>query len=728
VEKKTTGEAEPAVKKAEVKKPQVPAWQIGRYVSLIRIRPIKGTRLVEIVSETPDARLSQQLAEAHAVGFIRMSLETRFEITKEARDFLDGKNVELKEKLQKAEDALNRFRQTHGVVSMEKGENIVVDRLVDLNRQLTALRGQRIDAESLYKVVENKPTQYLSQVLTQGMVPALRSSLLQLEAEKVKLSTVFKPDHPRMIELNQQISEITRNLNREIDNVVRGIREAYIAARTREQALQAEADKQQQSALNLKEVGVQYAVLQEEVNVNRALYESVLKRLNETHISNDLAFSNMQITQHAEKPLGSSGPNLPLFFSLYFFLGAFLGVGLVFFVEYLDSSVTTPQHVWRAVGLSTFGVVPDMSTLKGRLGNYGPSGSRRLLPALSASENGNSGPAKDLIVSHHPLSLITESYRTIRTALLFSRPEKPPQVIVLTSPSPSEGKTATTLNLGIALAQDGYKILVIDADLRKGCCHTRLGVRNHRGLSNVLTGNLALEDGIQRTSVGGLSLLSRGICPPNPGELLGSNKMRQVLKTLREQFNFILIDSPPAIAVSDAAVLSMMCDGVIMVFNGRKTTTASARQAIERLDAIRAPILGAVLNRIDLGNPDYSYYRYYYGSDYGAAAEALDNGGQTVLKASVGDDAGDNGTWPDNFGPGTVPQVFFNEMIAKLSEAVGPMAALIVQDQIVSLGESRENFPKRRLRELFDGICEEILDEKLKSDFQRKFHDDMRAL
>jgi hypothetical protein len=204
--------------------------------------------------------------------------------------------------------------------------------------------------------------------------------------------------------------------------------------------------------------------------------------------------------------------------------------------------------------------------------------------------------------------------------------------------------------------------------------------------------------------------------------------MRQVLKSLREEYNFILVDSPPAIAVSDAAVLSMMCDGVIMVFNGRKTTTASARQALERLDAIRAPILGAILNRIDLGNPDYAYYRYYYGSDYGAAAEALDIDGQTVLKASIDDDSGDNGAWPSTNGSGTIAQEFFNELIAKLSEAVGPMAAFIVQDQLTSLGESRENFPKSRLRELFDGICEEILDEKLKSDFQRKFQEDIRAL
>src|SRR5262249_27228127 len=248
---------------------QVEPWLIERYGGFLEVRPIEKTRLVEIAFSTPDPRLSQRLANAHARGFIQLSLENRFALTKEARDFLDGKNAELKQKLARSEDALNRFRQTHGVVSMDKGENIVVERLVDFNRQLTLARAQRIDAESLYKVVENKSTQSLSQVMTQGMVPALRSNLLALEAEKVKLSSIFKADHPRMIELNQQISEMTRSLNTEITKVVRGIQESYFAARSKEQAIEAEAQKQQQTALNLKEVGVQYAVLEEEVKVNR---------------------------------------------------------------------------------------------------------------------------------------------------------------------------------------------------------------------------------------------------------------------------------------------------------------------------------------------------------------------------------------------------------------------------------------------------------------------------
>ena len=215
-------------------KPVVSPGLVGQYMSFLQLNPIKNTRLIEIAFVTPNPTLSQQLADAHIKAFIRMNLEGRFQLTKEARDFLDIKNAELKARLERAEAELNRFRQTHGVVSIEKGENIVVDRLVDLNRNLTTARAQRLEAESLNSVVQNKSTQYLSQVLTQGMIPTLRSTLITLEAEKIKQSTVFKPDHPRMIELNQQIKEATQSLNTEINNVVRGIRENYVAARAKE--------------------------------------------------------------------------------------------------------------------------------------------------------------------------------------------------------------------------------------------------------------------------------------------------------------------------------------------------------------------------------------------------------------------------------------------------------------------------------------------------------------
>jgi capsular exopolysaccharide synthesis family protein len=225
------------------------------------------------------------------------------------------------------------------------------------------------------------------------------------------------------------------------------------------------------------------------------------------------------------------------------------------------------------------------------------------------------------MISHHPLSIVSDSYRTIRTALLFSQPEKPPKVVLLTSPHPHDGKTVSTLNLAISLAQGGYKVLVIDGDLRKGNCHALLNRQNNRGLSNILTGSLALENGVQGTAVAGLAFLSRGVIPPNPPDLLGSHKMKEVLEMLRQDFDFVLLDSPPAIAVSDAAVLSTLCDGVVLVLRGQKTTLQAARLVVERLKAARARILGVVLNGIDIRNPDYADYRSYYRSYYAAVVK-----------------------------------------------------------------------------------------------------------
>lgn len=704
----------------------------GRYLNFLDVKPEKGTRLVQIEFNTPDPRLSERLANAHAAGFIHMNARNRFELTEEVRAFLDAKNLELRHKVELSENALNRFRQMHGVVSLEKGENIIVDRLMAVNQQLTNARTQRIDAESLHRMVQNKSTQYLAQIMSQGLVPALKSRVATLESERARLSQTFKPTHPKMLELVHQIDEARQSLNNEIAHVVRGIQENYTAALNKEKALEIEAANQQQIALNLKQVGVEYAVLEEEVKVNRALYESVLKRLSETSVSNDLAVSNMRITERAEKPDGPSSPAIAQNLLLGTGFGLFLGIGLAFLLEYFDSRLSTPREVWRAVSLSTFGVVPDLNSLESNLLTDGRRSLRYLLAYLPLNGSAPSpSVTHDLTISHHPLSIVTESYRTIRSALLFCQAEKPPQVILLTSPAKAEGKTVTTLNLAIALAQESHSVLVVDADLRRGCCHRRLGIRNHKGLSNVLTGNLSLEEGISETSVRGLSLLSCGTYPPNPSDLLGSNKMREILSSLRNSFDFILIDSPPAIAISDVAVISSVCDGVLLVLHGKKTTTAAARQALERLESVGAPVLGVILNSVDLKNPDYVYFRDYYRSSYGSDVEPdfevePDNGTERIVEAAVHEELHE--PWPVESGSGTVPHDFFDHMTSKLTEAIGPMAPLILQDQVALLGESLASFPKNRLKELYEKVCEEILDETVRNTFRRKIFNSVQSL
>ena len=600
------------------------------------VNPVKNTRLVQVMFTTPSPRLSQKLANAHVAAFIRTTLETRFELSQEAREFLQKKLGELKTKTQRAEDALQRFRQAHGVVSLEPNENIVIDRMVDLNKRLTDARAKRIEQESLYRTVANQNSRYLSEIIDNQVIQQLKTGLLALEAEQARLLATFTPDHPRLVELNAQIRQAHQRMDREITNVVHRIESDFGAARAKEEALQAEVERQQQAALNLKEVGAQYAVFQSEVDTSKVLQESILKRLNETTVSNDVPVSNLQISERAEMPTDPSSPQVPRNLLVAAAGGLFVGVGLAFFLEYMDSTIRTPDDVWRAVSVPTLGTVPHLSSLRRRMYGYGHplkssamNGLAHTGAASGSSMNGSAHPVaapapafpNELTLAHHPLSIIAESYRTIRTALLLSQAEQPPQVLLLTSAHPGEGKTVTTLNLAIALAQGGCTVLVIDADLRKGCCHTMLRRQNNRGLSNVLAGSLTLEEGVQATPVSGLAFLSRGTIPPNPAELLGSRRMRDILQVLRERFDFVLIDSPPTIAVSDAAVLSQLCDGVVLVMHGQKTTTEMARRAVERLEMAHARILGVVLNGIDIRNPDYIDYHQYY-SSYAAAQEA----------------------------------------------------------------------------------------------------------
>ena len=765
---------------------------VDKYLSFITISPIKTTRLARIEFATPNAILSQALANAHIQVFLRMSLESRFGLTKEAREFLEQKKDELRQKLEKSEAELNKFRRGNNVLSVDKGENIVVDRLVDLNKQLTVARTQRIDAESLTRTVENKNYQDLADLMRQPLVQQLNSNIATLEAEKARVGTIFKPDHPRILELNQQIAAARQAFNNEIAKVVSGIRSNYAAALAKERALEIEVAKQQQDALNLRELGVKYTVLQEDVNANRSLYESVLKRLSETNVSN-VAISNMEIAERAVRPLSPSGPNAPLYILASMLSGLFFGIGFAFLREFISSKVGTPEDVLRATGLATLGVVPDAKFLDEPTSNIRARFAKLNLARQSLfSDKATIG--KELIVNQSPLSIISESYRTIRTSLLLTQAEKPPQVILLTSPSPQEGKTTTALNIGIALAQDGRSVLLIDGDMRKGLCHARLGLRNHQGLSNVLTGTLSLQEGLRSTKIEGLSLLSCGLVPPNPSELLGSRKMTEVVQELRQRFEFILIDSPPIIGITDAAILSVLVDGVLLVFNAATTSTIYAQKAVERLDMIRARLLGVVLNSVNLDDPHYAYYRSYrtyynnfndsvpttkpreevapdaessvasFTRRFQSAAtekeiEDLDEGdaikvqnSRPVTKSIVDSQATSMGesdtetlrkTSFNLYGTargieergttrtqsaGVVPSEFMERFISIFANSMGPIAPLVLRDHIAALGESPSSFPQSRILELVELIAPEIWDEHLRSEFQRKITDEIRTL
>jgi capsular exopolysaccharide synthesis family protein len=587
------------------------------------VKPVDGTRLVEVQFTTPDPVLSQQLANAHASAFIQTTLETRFDLTKEAREFLGKKLGELKAKVQHAEDALNNFRQTRGVVSLEGNENIVIERMVDLNRRLTEATARRIELESLFRMTDKKDAQYLSQIIENPLIQQIKASLATQEAEQARFATMYTPAHPRSVELRMQMNQARRRLDSEIANVVRKIESDYASARAKETTLQEEAQRQQQAALTFKELGAEFTFLKGEADSCRALYERVLKRLHETSIANEGSVSNMEISEPADIPLSPSSPKVGRDLLLLAFAGMLFGVGLAFFRNYSDSTVDTPEDVWRVASHPTLGVIPSQNSVRHwpyanpQLSKF-PS--LRRLTRVEVATNGSS--SRELVTAHHPLSVLAECYRNICARLLFSQDEQSPQVILLTSAHPGDGKTVTTLNLAITLAQNGRKVVVVDADVRRGRCHALLRKKNHPGLTTVLAGEVPVQQALQETTVPGLSFLPRGVAAPSSPFSLGSPKVKELVDTLRQHFEFVLIDSPPAIAVSDAVLLARLCDGVLLVVHGQRTTEDSVRRLVAELETVRAPILGVVLNGVDFDSPEYvEYRRYAESADVTAPAE-----------------------------------------------------------------------------------------------------------
>jgi polysaccharide biosynthesis transport protein len=591
---------------------------IGQYLSMLNVSPIRDTRLVQVEFTTLDPKLSQELANAHAAAFIRTNIETRFELTAEARDFLEKKLIDVRDKLERSEKALDDFRRQYGVVSLEGSDNVVANRMLDLNRRLVEARDKRIEVESLYRAVQDKNSQNLSKIIDNERIQQLKGQLNSLEIQNTRLALMYRPEHPSMQEQIKQLNETRRQLEGEIATIRRGIEADYRVAYSREKALENETEREQQEALKLKRIGIAYTILDQETKSQRVLYERLLQRLNETNISNTTAVSNIDVAEEAVPGdrLPSSAERKLLAVAL---LGLLLGGGLAFSAEYFNSVVETPETVWRSVGVPTLGVVPHLRYLR-QNAIVG-----RLIPGSSSNGNDHGDKSltvtaagrpvsEELIIFHQPMSIFPESYRAVRTSLLYSQEAPPPPVLLVTSAHPNEGKTLTTLNLAITLAQNDYNVLIVDADLRRGNCHARLQMENLDGLANVLSDRQDLQACIRPTPVRKLSLLSRGDMPANPTDLLGSPRMKKIMAELREQFDFVLIDSPPALVVSDATVLATICDGVLLVVNGQSTTLQMVQLLHARLNTVRAPVVGVILNAVDMRNPKYAYYRSYYKS------------------------------------------------------------------------------------------------------------------
>jgi capsular exopolysaccharide synthesis family protein len=381
------------------------------------------------------------------------------------------------------------------------------------------------------------------------------------------------------------------------------VRGQYTAALQRESMLRDALEKQKQEANKLNESAIEYNLIKRDSETYRQLYEGLLQKLKEAGVAAGLKSNNFRIVDRANPPSVPIEPNIPRNLMFALVLGLASGVGLAFLLEGLDSTVRTTEQAQMISGLPSLGMIP----LNSKSSREGPK-TRRLVIASSKE-------AVELVTQVRPQSQMAESYRALRTSLLLSNLGAPPKVIMITSALPQEGKTTTSMNCAVVLAQKkGARVLLIDADLRRPSVHKNLGMGPHSGLSNVLTGSTTLDLAITQTSVlPNLDVLAAGTPPPNPAELLASSNMRDMLAELRGQYDHIVIDTPPSLSVTDAVVLSPRADAVVLVIRSGQTTKTALRRSRDILMQVNAKVVGVLLNAVDLSSPDYYYYYEYQG-------------------------------------------------------------------------------------------------------------------
>ena len=586
----------------------VPGGLINAYLDGLRITPVADTDLVTIEYVSTDRTLAAKLANAHAHGYIRLGIELRSQSNEEAENFLKERLGELKDSLEKSEIALNDYRRARGIIpglmSLDGKETVVLDRVSELSKDLTTAQVERIGLEAQMQLINSRKYDSMPAVMGDANVQAVQAQLNSLDADYASMGKKFKPDYPPMLQMAAKRAELESRLEAEISRVIAGIQGSYQAASDKEQKLQNEMNKERQQALGLNDAAVEYAILQREVDTNRELYESVLQRMKGIALAAESQTSNIIIVDPAETP---GVPSSPKKFSMVVrnsALALVAVIGLVFGLEYLDTTLKTPEEVERYLRVPNIGAIPSFASLRLK------AKSATLLP----EDNGikKIGYGRELLGVANPYSLVGEAYRSFRTALMLSRAGSPPKTILFTSAHSSEGKTVSATNTAAMFAQTGARVLLIDGDLRKPRCHRVLALENSSGLTEVLTGTCEVQDVIRTTIVDGLSFMSAGSLPPNPTELLGSERMSQVLAIVSHDHDVVILDSPPVMPVSDALLLASVVDGVVLVVNSNTTSKHHVKMAYAKLEYARAKIFGVLLNEIDLKHPNYGHYSHYY--------------------------------------------------------------------------------------------------------------------
>lgn len=576
---------------------------LKRFSKALDVEAVPKTQAIQIRFRSVDPSLSASIVNTLAAAYLHYNFITRYNATMQASSWLQDRLAEMRHNMESAEANLAAYQKSANIIGTDESDNLATDQLSDMGKQLTDAEADRIVKESHYRLAMTGNPELIGNIVPDSVLPTLRSQQAQLNVLLAQAESEYGDKYPKVIQLKSQLTEVHAALEKETADIQARFKSEFDAAQHTEDNIRAAMDQLQQKAFAESAKFDRYDMLRNEVNSTQDLYDDLLKKLNEAGVTAGLKSTNVDVIAPAQAPVKPTLPAVPLFFLVGILGGLVIGVIGVIVIDNLDHTIRGFDDAQEIAGAPVIGLLPHAS--------FDANG---VSASVALSESGSLRLSRLCA----PRSEFTEAVSSLRTSLLLSSPGKPPKVIMVASPLPAEGKSLISLNLGAALARLGRRVLVIDADLRRGALLNQIQGDAMQGLSGCITGAAEWQDEIAKFPLpqddGTLYVLPSGLRPPNPAELLGSPQMAKLLDAIREEFDHIIVDTAPVAIVADAMVLSKLVDAVLLLARLNKTTRFALADATRSLVRVSARVTGIILNDEDVARRYYGYgnYKHYY--------------------------------------------------------------------------------------------------------------------
>lgn len=573
------------------------------FIKRLSVQSKARSRVIEISVESMDPEKAALLVNTIADLYLVDQLEAKYEATKRATEWLSQRLVELRQKVEVSEKAVEDYRQQSGLIKGKDDVSIASVQISELSSQLIIARSRRAESEARLQQVErlmksSAGVGSVTEVLASGLIQTLRGQESAILRRAAELSAEFGPKHPQMIAVRAELSDLRKKIDSEVRKIISGLRSEVEVAKSQERTVEASLEALEKRVGDLNRKDVQLRALEREAQANRALLETILARFKETSAQEDIQNADARVISAADVPVRPSFPNKVLIIGGTFFAATVLGIFLVFVIEQLDYGFRSMEQVEQLTGIPALGLVPS----------------------IDAEMKGSTTPHQ--YVLDKPISAYAESMRNLHVSLSLSNVDKPPKAVLITSSVPEEGKTSVSLSLARMVARSGNKVVIIDCDLRRPSVHTRLQLPEKPGLVELLAHKADIKEVIKKDKPSGADVIAAGDHAPNPTDLLGSDQMKQLVAKLSAAYDLVVMDCSPVLAVTDSRVLTRIADKTVFVAQWEKTRRESAMLGLKQIRDAGGSLAGMLLTQVNVkkhsayGYADSGYYHGKYQKYY----------------------------------------------------------------------------------------------------------------